>query len=147
MLHILEKFPELQPFEGDFNLRMDRYWGKRWQLTGGGSLADFANAHTWYGFHQQQDGWIYREWAPAAEEVFLTGDFNNWHWIDTPLRRLDNGNWEVFLPGDILHKGSRVMTIVKSNGQLSQHIPIYARRATQDWVTQSWCCEVWVLGL
>ena len=143
MLHILEKFPELQPFEGDFNLRMDRYWGKRWQLTGGGSLSDFANAHTWYGFHQQQDGWIYREWAPAAEEVFLTGDFNNWHWIDTPLRRLDNGNWEVFLPGDILHKGSRVMTIVKSNGQLSQHIPIYARRATQDWVTQSWCCEVW----
>ena len=114
MYHILETHPELVPFEGDINLRMERYYGKRNQLVGkGGSLLDFANGHKWYGFHHQPDGWVYREWAPGADQVFLTGDFNNWQWIDTPLTRLDNGNWEVFLPGDTLHNGSRVITIVK----------------------------------
>ena len=79
MHHLLEKFPDLQPFEGDINLRMDRYWGKRNQLLQGcGSLKDFANAHTWYGFHHQVDGWVYREWAPSADQVYLTGDFNGW---------------------------------------------------------------------
>ena len=144
MYSLLERHPELRPYEGDIYYRMERYWGKRAQLLSGhDSLKDFANAHTWYGFHHQTDGWVYREWAPAADQVFLTGDFNDWHWIDTPLRNTGNGNWEVFLPGNILHKGSRVLTIVKNGDHLSQHIPLYARRVTQDWVTGSWCCEVW----
>ena len=33
MYRILEKHPELQPFEGDINLRMDWYQGKRRQLV------------------------------------------------------------------------------------------------------------------
>ena len=141
MYHLLEKFPELQPFEQDINLRMDRYWGKREQLLSGrASLSDFANGHAYYGFHRLEDGWVYREWAPGAELLFLTGDFNDWNWIDTPMTAVGNGNWELFLPGDTLHGGSRVMTIVKSRGALTQHIPAYARRVTQDWETGSWCC-------
>ena len=144
MYHILETHPELVPFEGDINLRMERYYGKRNQLVGkGGSLLEFANGHKWYGFHHQPDGWVYREWAPGADQVFLTGDFNNWQWIDTPLTRLDNGNWEVFLPGDTLHNGSRVITIVKNGDHLTQHLPAYTRRAVQDWQNGSWCCEVY----
>lgn len=143
MYHILEKFPDLQPYEGDFNLRMDRYQGKLRQLAGDGSLKDFANAHSYFGFHHQPDGWVYREWAPGADEVYLTGDFNDWHWTDTPLHRADNGNWELFLPGDTLRQGSRVITIVRNGDRLTQHIPLYAKRVTQDWVHQSWCCEVW----
>ena len=144
MIRILEKFPELRPFEKDFTLRMDRYMQKKNQLLRGERcLKDFANAHTWYGFHQQTDGWVYREWAPAAEAVYLTGDFNGWSWEQTPLRPLENGNWEIFLPGTILHKGSRVMTIVRHQGKLTQHIPLYARRVVQDPKTYSWCCEVW----
>lgn len=143
MYHILEKFPDLQPYEGDFNLRMDRYQGKLRQLAGDGSLRDFANAHSYFGFHHQPDGWVYREWAPGADEVYLTGDFNDWHWTDTPLHRADNGNWELFLPGDTLRQGSRVITIVRNGDRLTQHIPLYAKRVTQDWVHQSWCCEVW----
>ena len=144
MYGILKKFPELQQFESDFRLRMDRYAQKRKQLLkDGASLSEFANAHQYYGFHRLEDGWIYREWAPAADELFLTGEFNDWHWTEHPLTRLENGNWELFLPGEILHKGSRVMTIVRNGDRLTQHLPLYTRRATQDWVTQSWCCEVW----
>ena len=145
MYKLIENDPWLAPYEGDIELRMQRLEQKKAQLLGDGtqSLKDFANAHAWYGFHRQDDGWVYREWAPGADGLYLTGDFNDWHWTDTPLARLANGDWELFLPGDTLQQGSRVMTIVDNGGTLSQHIPLYARRVTQDWETQSWCCEVW----
>ena len=143
MLPILEKMPELRPFEGDLNLRADLYRSKRKQILGKKrKLTNFANAYNWYGFHKLKDGWVYREWAPGADELYLTGDFNSWQWTATPMNRLENGDWELFLPGDTLTHGSRVLTIVRNGDRLTQHVPIYARRVTQDWVTQSWCCEV-----
>ena len=144
MLRILKTHPELVPFRIDLEMRMERYESKKTQLLGkDGSLKDFANAHAYYGFHKLKDGWVYREWAPGADQLYLTGEFNDWHWVDAPMTRLENGNWEIVLPGDTLHKGSRVLTIVRNGDKLSQHVPAYARRVTQDWVTQSWCCEVW----
>ena len=48
MYKILKKHPELQPFESDFNLRMERYKAKKKQLLKRGKkLVDFANGHTW----------------------------------------------------------------------------------------------------
>ncbi len=144
MYHILEKMPELQPFEWDIDLRMKLYKEKRGRiLHNNETISDFANAYAWYGFHKTEDGWIYREWAPGADQLYLTGDFNGWNWTDTPMTRVKNGNWELFLEGDTLQMGSRVMTIVRNGEKLTQHIPLYARRVTQDWVSQSWCCEVW----
>ena len=141
---MLERHPELAPFESDLALRMDNYAaGLARLLPAGGTLADFANAHKWYGFHRADGGWVYREWAPAADALYLTGDFNGWHWLDTPLRRMDGGSWEVFLPEETLHPGSRVLTIVRNGERLTQHVPLYARRVTQDWRSGSWCCEVW----
>ncbi len=143
MYHILETHPELVPFEGDINLRMERYKNKLYQLLQGkASLRDFANAHKYYGFHKTPDGWVYREWAPAADQLYLAGEFNDWAWTATPLERKDNGNWELFLPGDTLHKGSKVITIVRNGDHLTQHLPLYTRRAIQDWANGSWCCEV-----
>lgn len=144
MYKIIEKDPALKHYEGDINMRMERYEEKKKQLLGSSkTIKDFANAHKYYGFHKEKGGWVYREWAPGADKLYLTGDFNDWNWTDTPLNKLDNGNWEVFLPGDTLQTGSRVMTIVNNGGNLTQHIPVYALRVTQDWNTQSWCCEVW----
>ena len=144
MMRILEKHPELRPYESDFELRMKRYRAKKKQLLPhGGKLIEFANAHNYYGFHKLAEGWVYREWAPAADQLFLSGDFNSWHWLDTPMTRLDNGNWELFLTDEQIHKGSRVITIVRNGDHLTQHLPLYTRRAVQDPGTWSWCCEVW----
>ena len=141
---MLARHPELKPYAGDLALRMENYEQIRKRLLPeGGTLKDFANAHKYYGFHRADGGWYYREWAPAADAVYLTGDFNGWHWLDTPLTRLENGNWELFLPGDTIHHGSRVLTIVRNGDTLTQHVPLYARRVTQDWRSGSWCCEVW----
>ena len=144
MYRILKTHPELLPYQGDIDLRMDRYKSKKAQLAPGRKrLKDFANAHKYFGFHRVKGGWIYREWAPAADEVYLTGEFNEWNWTAAPMTRIENGSWELFLPGETLHKGSRVMTIVRNGDKLTQHIPLFARRVTQDWISQSWCCEVW----
>lgn len=42
----------------------------------------------------------------------------------------------------MISHGSRVMTITEKDGELTQHIPVYAKRAIQDWENKSWCCEV-----
>ena len=67
---IFEHDPLLLQFEKDIELRMDNYAKKKLSLVGKeGSLSDFANGHDYFGFHKTDDGWVYREWAPAADEV------------------------------------------------------------------------------
>ena len=71
--------PILKNYEADIDLRMNLYKKKHKELVKRGkTLSDFANAHHYFGFHRTEDGWIYREWAPAADAVDLTGDFNHW---------------------------------------------------------------------
>ena len=37
-------------------------------------------------------------WAPNAENVTVTGEFNDWDSRRHPMRRRDGGVWEIFLP-------------------------------------------------
>ena len=144
MYRILELNPQLRCFEGDIQLRMDLYHNtKKRILTDGATLNDFANAHNYFGIHHVEGGWVYREWAPNAYQLYLTGDFNGWNWTSHPLTRLDNGNWELFMEGDdALWDGCKVKTIVDVNFARTEHIPLYARRVVQDPETITWCAEV-----
>src|ERR1700730_2149913 len=38
-------------------------------------------------------------WAPNAETVTLTGEFNDWDIRRHPMRRRNGGIWEIFIPG------------------------------------------------
>lgn len=42
-----------------------------------------------------EDGIHFGLWAPFADSVFISGDFNNWSETDTPLTKLAGGNWGV----------------------------------------------------
>ena len=143
MYPILERDAALRPFERDINLRMDNYRRMHALLANGRTLSDFANAHEYYGFHHTMDGWVYREWAPGADALYLSGEFNNWSADATPMARLSNGNWEVKLPEGTLHDGMRVKTVVRNGDKLTWHIPLYARRVIQDPESYEWICEVW----
>ena len=138
---IFEHDPGLLPYENDINLRMENYAKKKLELVGeDGKLIDFANGHEYFGFHKTADGWFYREWAPAASEVYLTGDMIDWHWLDLKLNPIGNGVFEIFLPGvDALWNGCHVQTIVRNGDQLLQRIPLYIRRVEQDPQNYSWC--------
>ena len=107
---ILKNDPALAPFEKDIQLRMENYRQKKAELLANGqSLADFASGYLYFGFHKTQGGWYYREWAPGADKLFLTGDFCGWDRYAHPMQRKENGIFELFLPGeDALPEGSRV---------------------------------------
>ena len=137
---IFEYDPYLLAYKKDIHLRMLNYRAKLKELTADtGSLRDFANAHEYFGFHRTADGWVYREWAPGAEEVYLTGDAVEWRWLDWRLNPIGGGVFEIFLPADVLWNGCRVKTIVRHGGQLLERIPLYIRRVEQDSVTRQWC--------
>ena len=144
MYRILELNPQLKDFAGDIDLRMFLYRAtKNRLLPNGGTLNEFANAHNYFGFHRVDGGWVYREWAPSAYQLYLTGDFNGWNQTSHPLKKIGNGNWELFLEGDdALWDGCKVKTVVDANMTRTEHIPLYARRVTQDPHTITWCAEV-----
>ena len=144
MYRVLELNPQLLPFSGDIDLRMHLYHSTKDRLLANGStLNDFANAHEYFGIHHVEGGWVYREWAPNAHQLYLTGDFNNWNQTEYPMKRLENGIWELFLEGEkTLWEGCKVKTIVDANMTRTEHIPLYARRVVQDKETVCWCAEV-----
>lgn len=141
---ILEIDPYLVPFQEDIQLRMDAFRSKREQLLSGEtSLVDFANGHEYFGIHRTPSGWVYREWAPAAESMFFTGDFNEWDALSHPMKRLKNGVFEIKLRGkNKLLPGQKVQAIVIHNGQQLRRIPSYATRVVQDPVNYLWCAEI-----
>ncbi len=138
---IFEHDPSLLPFERDIDQRMKNYAWKLGELVGeNGKLSNFANGHEYFGFHKTAKGWYYREWAPAASEVFLTGDMVDWKWFEHKLTPLGNGVFEIFLKGkNALWDGCHVKTIVRHGDRVLERTPLYIRRVEQDPVTNAWC--------
>lgn len=117
-------------------------------LGDGKTLNEFANAHEYFGIHHVDGGWVYREWAPSAYQLYLSGEFNNWNQTSHPLKKLENGIWELKLDGDdALWDGCKVKTVVDANLTRTEHIPLYIRRAVQDKESVTWAGEVVDLSL
>ena len=144
MYRILELNPQLKDFAGDIDLRMRLYQDTQNRiLSKGQSLSDFASGAEYFGFHHVDGGWYYREWAPSAYQLYLSGEFNNWDPTSHPLTPIGNGNWEIFLPGDdALWEGCKVKTVVDAFMQRTWHIPLYARRVVQEEGSVEWVCQV-----
>ena len=137
---LLQYDKSLLPVKGDIRLRMENYEKKLSQLLAPGqTLADFANGHRYFGFHETETGWVYREWAPGAQQLYLTGDFCNWDKFAYPMEKKENGVFELHLTGkDTLYDGCGVMTVVVNEGQVLQRIPLYATRVVQNPTDHSW---------
>jgi len=142
-LKILSIDPLLKPYEQDLLQRKRNYDDKLASiLPGGMRLTDFANGHLYYGFHRLEDGWVYREWAPGAQAMYLCGDFNNWQRHSCPMEKKGE-TFEVYLPGrDALKNGQRVMAIVVHDGKELDRIPLYANYVVQDPKTTQWNAEI-----
>ncbi len=63
------------------------------------------STHAWraLGAHpdlrEGREGYTFRVWAPHAQGVSVMGDFNGWDRSSCPMRPLEHGIWEVFVPG------------------------------------------------
>ncbi|MBQ7095136.1 MAG: alpha amylase C-terminal domain-containing protein [Clostridia bacterium] len=142
---IIKLDPYLAPFEKDIKLRMERLKEKKKQLLKGGkSLVDFANGYKYFGFHSTENGWVYREWAPAAERMALTGEFNQWNTESHIMKKIDeSGIFEIYLDGkDTLKEGQKVQALIWHQGEMLRRIPLYATRVVQDPSTTLFCAEI-----
>ncbi len=142
---ITEIDPWLAPFAGDIELRMDRFREKRHQLVGDSdSLDSFANGYMYFGFHRTENGWVFREWMPGADEVRLFGDFNGWNRESHPLKRGENGVWEISLQGkDSLKNGQIIKLWVRCGIEWFARLPAYSTRVVMDDGTKMLCTQVW----
>ena len=61
------------------------------------------SAHHFLGAHAMEwegvNGVQFAVWAPNANVVLVTGNFNDWDMRALPMRRRDGGVWELFVPG------------------------------------------------
>ncbi|SPN73598.1 1,4-alpha-glucan branching enzyme GlgB,glycogen branching enzyme,1,4-alpha-glucan branching enzyme,Carbohydrate-binding module 48 (Isoamylase N-terminal domain) [Chlamydia serpentis] len=97
-------------------------------------------------------GVLFVLWAPHAQRVSVVGDFNFWHGLVNPLRKVsDKGIWELFVPG--LEEGSRYKWEIvtktgsliiktdpygKSFGPPPQSVAIVADSHNYSWNDRNW---------
>ena len=87
---IVERDAWLEPVEGELIHRHELYINQIFQIErAAGSIVDYANGYRYYGWQRDEilSGWWFREWLPAAKEVYLFGDFNDWRRGELELDR------------------------------------------------------------
>ncbi len=114
------------------------------EICAGKTLNEFARGHEWFGLHRVSGGWIFRDWAPFATEIFLIGDFNNWQeQNDFRLHATKNSNWELQLPAEALKHGQLYALSMHWAGGTGKRIPAWCRRVVQDENTLVFNAQVW----
>lgn len=145
MKKIYETDPYLEPFEEAIEARHKRIMDARDQFSVDGSLSEGLNNHLYYGLHRTDDGgWVFREWAPHANRIYLIGEFNNWKRTSAyALSPTGSGNWEIKLPEMFLHHGELYKLFIEWPGGGGERLPSYVRRVVQDPVTKVFSAQVW----
>ena len=147
LIKLVENDKWLEPYADIINARHQYALRRQEELTQGGrqKLSEFASGHHYFGLHLTARGWVFREWAPTATDIFLIGDFNNW--TETPeyqLHRIPGTeNWELKLPAKALCHGQLYKMSVHWNGGQGERIPAWCRRVVQDDATKIFSAQVW----
>jgi 1,4-alpha-glucan branching enzyme len=145
-LNLIKKDEWLKPYADAIEGRHQHAINKEAELTEGGkrSLSEFADGYLYFGLHRTRGGWVIREWAPNATQIFVTGTFNDWQERpDYEMTRLDNGVWEISLPKEALNHGDLFKLSVHWNGGQGERIPAWANRVVQDEQTKIFSAQVW----
>jgi 1,4-alpha-glucan branching enzyme len=97
---MVQQDPWLAPYADALAERAYRYRGMRILINEeGGSLRTFSSLYKELGLvrDKAKKGWWYREWAPSAAALHLTGDFNQWNRTSHPLTQRADRVWEIFV--------------------------------------------------
>lgn len=142
---LIRNDPWLNPYSEAIIRRMEKTLAREKSLAGNESLRSFANGHLWFGLHSSEKGWIMREWAPNATEIYLLCDFN--HWLPEPdyrFSKADNGTWVMIIPENLLSHGDRYKLLVRWEGGEGERIPAWCNRVVQDPETKVFDAQVWM---
>ena len=144
---LVKNDPYLEPYEDAIRGRHEHALWKLGQLTQNGkkTLNDFANGYDYFGLHKTARGWVFREWAPNATEIYLIGDFNDWK--ECPkykAKRISGtGNWELKLSEKAIKHGDLYKMKVHWQGGEGERIPAWVQRVVQDEQTKIFSAQVW----
>lgn len=141
---LIENDRWLEPFAGTILRRQAAAKMKAAELTGGIHLSDFANGHLFFGLHRTTEGWLLREWAPAASMMYLVGTFNDWQEKEEfAFKPVGEGVWELQLAGEQLNHGDLYALTMIWPGGSGKRIPAWATRVVQDETTHMFNAQVW----
>ncbi len=150
-LKLINTDPWLEPSEQDITARYERFVERIRQIEKDfGKLTNLADGHKYFGINYDPDkkGWYYREWAPDANALYLTGDFNDWEKYSHPLIKNEFGIWEIFLDEkeykDKFTHESKIKVIIDSQKGENYRIPAYIQRAVQDEDTKNFTGQLWL---
>jgi 1,4-alpha-glucan branching enzyme len=150
IMPLVKKDPWLIPVSDAVTLRYERFQNRMEYIQNNyGSLRVYATADQSFGFNYDKvrKGWWYREWAPAAAQLYLTGDFNAWNRTSHPMSNNGRGVWEIFLDdktyaGKLKHE-SFLKVLVHSEKGVQERIPVYIKRVVQDDSTKDFTGQFW----
>ncbi len=147
MLRIMRDDEYLRPYADAINGRHYNALYKIAQLTRNNeeTLSSFASGYLYFGLHRVARGWVFREWAPNATDIYLIGDFNDWKETEKYRAKRVKGtdNWELKLPASAIHHEDLFKMSVHWQGGQGERIPAWARRVVQDEVTKVFSAQVW----
>ncbi len=84
-------------------------------------------AYDYFGAHKTKDGYVFRVWAPNADCIMLTGDFNGWN-ENIPMSRItDGGIWETTVERGVVKNGDKYKYKIYGCGQVHYKADPYAR--------------------
>ena len=147
VLKIIRNDNGLADYADAINGRHDQAVRKMAELTNGtNNLSEFASGYLYFGLHKTEEGYVLREWAPNATEIYVVGDFNGWK--EGPryaMKRVKGtvGNWEIKIKNKSFKHGSLYKLIVHWDGGQGERIPAWATRVVQDPDTHIFSAQVW----
>ncbi|CAA7391260.1 unnamed protein product [Spirodela intermedia] len=130
--------PVLERFKGHLKYRSQKYVEQKMLIEKHeGSLENFAQGFLKFGFNRDDDGIVYREWAPAAQEAQIIGDFNGWDGSKYQMEKNKFGVWTIRIPDvggkpAISHNSKVKFRFKHGNGIWVDRIPAWIRYATVD---------------
>jgi len=143
---LVQDDPWLAPYEDEISDRITRYTDLLNTVQRDyKNLKDFAGAYKELGIHynKKEKGWYYREWAPEAYSLSLTGEFNGWNRTAHKLAKNHKGIWEIFIPKDLLKEGDLIKVHIVSKNGAHDRIPAYIFRVIQDPISHDFSGQVW----
>jgi 1,4-alpha-glucan branching enzyme len=77
-----------------------------------------------------ENGFAFRVWAPNAEKMFVTGDFNQWNQENNPMDKEDNGTWYIEIKTAKL--GDNYRYVIHNQGNIFEKRDPYSRKISSE---------------
>ncbi|EPS72458.1 hypothetical protein M569_02296, partial [Genlisea aurea] len=137
-IELLNSDPSLEAYRDHFRYRIKRYAEQKKLIEKHeGSLQEFAQGYKRFGFNREDGCIVYREWAPAAQEAEIIGDFNGWSGSGYKMEKNQFGVWFIRIPDShgnpaIPHNSKVKFRFKHGNGVWIDRVPAWIKYATQD---------------